>query len=162
MQVKDIMTPNPAFCRIDTNLAVATERLWINNCGVLPVLDAEGEGGEDGKVIGMITDRDICIALGTRNQRPSEVKVGEVTEWKLFSCSPEDDVGDALVTMKAWKVRRLPVLRNGGTLEGILSLNDIALNATKRPGDLSYQDVAETLKAICEHTAAETHALVAV
>ena len=135
--------------------------MWINNCGVLPVMDAEDEGGEDGKVIGMITDRDICIALGTRNQLPSEVQVGEVAEWKLFSCSPEDDVRNALASMKAWKVRRLPVLSNGGTLEGILSLNDIALHATKRPGDLSYADVADTLKAICEHTAAEARVVAA-
>ncbi|MBI3894973.1 MAG: CBS domain-containing protein [Acidobacteria bacterium] len=151
MQVKDIMTPDPKFCRVDNNLAEATELMWANNCGALPVMD------EEGKVIGMITDRDICIALGTRNQRPSEVHVGEVTEWKLFPCSPQDDIHDALSSMRAWKVRRLPVLNKNGALEGILSLNDAAIHAAKRPGgDLTYQDVADTLKAICEHMPAES------
>jgi len=148
MQVKDIMTRNPQSCRVDSNLAEAAELLWENNCGALPVLD------EQGKPIGMVTDRDICIAIGTRNQRPSDVAVGDVAVWRLFSCTPEHDVHAALATMKAEKVRRLAVLQDGA-LEGILSLNDIALHATKRQGDLSYADVAETLKTICEHTAPE-------
>lgn len=157
MQVKDIMTPLPKFCRVDTNLAEATELMWINNCGVLPVMDREG------RVIGMITDRDICIALGTRNRLPSEVEVGEVVEWKLFSCSPGDDIHEALFAMKSWKVRRLPVLNSStGTLEGILSLNDLAIHATKRQGgDLSFQDVADTLKVICEHTVPEPRIIAA-
>ena len=142
MQVKDIMTRNPKFCRVDSNLAEAAELLWSTNCGALPVLD------EQGKPIGMVTDRDICIAVGTRNLRPSEVEVGQVAVWRLFACTPEHDVQAALATMKAEKVRRLAVLQEGA-LEGILSLNDIALHATKRQGDLSDADVADTLKAIC-------------
>jgi len=154
MQVKEIMTPHPKFCRVDNNLAEAAELLWSNNCGALPVMD------EQGKVIGMITDRDICIALGTRNRLPSEMEVGEVVAWRLFGCSPGDEIHAALATMKAEKVRRLAVL-NDGTLEGILSLNDIALHATKRQGDLSYVDVGDTLKAICEHTMPESRAFAA-
>ena len=154
MQVKDIMTRNPKFCRVDNNLAEAAELLWSTNCGALPVLD------EQGKTIGMVTDRDICIAVGTRNLRPSEVEVGQVAVWRLFACTPEHDVHAALATMKAEKVRRLAVLQEGA-LEGILSLNDIALHAAKRQGDLSYADVAETLKAICEHTVSESRAFAA-
>ncbi len=152
MQVKDIMSNNPKFCRVDTNLAAATELLWANNCGTLPVLD------EEGRVIGMITDRDICIALGTRDRLPSEVEVGEVVAWKLFACAPEEDIHAALDRMKSEKVRRMPVLSREGSLEGILSLNDIALHAVKRQGDLSYAHVADTLRAICEHTVAESRA----
>lgn len=154
MRVKDIMTRDPQFCRVDNNLAEVAELLWNNNCGVLPVVD------ELGKPIGMVTDRDICIAVGTRNLRPSETKVGQVAVSRLFATTPEHDVHAALATMKAEKVRRLAVL-NEGALEGILSLNDIALHATKRQGDLSYTDVAETLKAICEHTVPESLIVVA-
>ncbi|MBI4458585.1 MAG: CBS domain-containing protein [Acidobacteria bacterium] len=143
------MTENPIVCRVDNNLAEATELMWNVNCGALPVLD------EEGKVVGMITDRDICIALGTRNERPSDVRVGDVIEWKLFSCSADDNIHDALTAMKSWKVRRLPVLNSAGKLEGILSLNDAAIRAARRQGDLTYPDVADTLKAICEHTPAE-------
>jgi len=154
MQVKEIMTQNPQSCRVDDNLAQAAELLWDNNCGALPVLD------EQGKPIGMLTDRDICIAVGTRNLRPSEVAVGHVAVWRLFACTPEHDVHAALATMKAEKVRRLAVL-NDGVLEGILSLNDIALHATKRQGALSYADVAEALKAICDHTTPQSRAYAA-
>ena len=154
MHVKDIMTPNPKFCRVNNNLAEAAELLWTSNCGALPVLD------EEGKAIGMITDRDICIAIGTRNRLPSEMEVGQVVAWRLFACSPQDDIHAALATMKAEQVRRLAVL-NDGELKGILSLNDVALHATKRPGDLSYMDVGDTLKAICEHTVPESRAFAA-
>ena len=154
MQVKDIMTPNPQSCGVDNNLAEAAELLWTNNCGALPVLD------EQGKPIGMVPDRDICIAIGTRNLRPSEVKVGQVSIWRLFSCTPEHDVHAALATMKAEKVRRLAVLHEGA-LAGILSLTDIALHATKRQGDLSDADVADTLKAICEHSVPDSRAFAA-
>ncbi|OFV94255.1 MAG: hypothetical protein A3F68_08605 [Acidobacteria bacterium RIFCSPLOWO2_12_FULL_54_10] len=155
MQVKEIMTPAPKFCRVDTNLAVAAELLWTTNCGTLPVVD------EGGKVVGMITDRDICIAVGTRNRLPSEVEAGEVVAWRLFACAPEDDIHEALETMKSEKVRRLPVLGSSGSLEGILSLNDVAVRAANRKGDISYADVADTLKAICEHTMPESRAVAA-
>ena len=62
MRVRDLMTKTVVFCRHETNLAAATALMWDNDCGTLPVVS------ESGKVIGIITDRDICIALGTRNR----------------------------------------------------------------------------------------------
>lgn len=145
MLVRDIMVSEVKTCRPETNLAAAAQIMWANDCGVLPVLD------DQGKILGMITDRDIAMALGSRNRAPSEIAVFEVKPdpRELFTCAPEDDIHTALKTMREQGVRRLPVV-NSGQLRGILCLNEIALNAKKR-GDLTYEDVVDTLKAVCEH-----------
>jgi CBS domain-containing protein len=123
MKVKDIMMGTPYYCQPETNLGSATELMWNANCGFLPVESAEG------KVIGVITDRDICIALGTRNRPTGEVTVAEVLTGKLYSCAPDDDIHMALQTLKEAAVRRLPVISQKGTLVGVLSMDDILLRA---------------------------------
>src|SRR3990172_8161716 len=135
MKVKDIMVKDVKSCRPDTNLAAATQIMWANDCGTLPVLSGEGQ------VLGMITDPDICMAVGPRDRAPSAITVFEVkpNPQELYTCAPEDDVHAALKTMREQGVRRLPVV-NAGKLRGILCLNEIALNAKKR-GDISYEGV---------------------
>ena len=152
MKVKEIMVKEVKTCRPDTNLAQATQIMWTNDCGALPVIRSGSE------VVGMITDRDIAVAVGTRNRAPSEVTVFQVKPHPqdLYTCSPEDDIHAALKTMREQGVRRLPVV-NGGQLRGILRLHEIVLNAGKR-GDISYDDVVDTLKAICEHRLARQFA----
>jgi CBS domain-containing protein len=145
MQVKDIMISEVKTCRPDTNLAAAAQTMWATDCGALPVLDDQGQ------VVGMITDRDIAMAVGSRNRPPSEITVFQVKPdpKELYTCAPGDDIHAALKTMREQGVRRLPVV-NSGKLQGILCLNEVALNASKR-GELSYDDVVDTLKAVCEH-----------
>lgn len=138
------MVKDVKVCTPQSNLAAVVEILWKEGCGTLPVT-------KEGHVMGMITDRDICIALGTRNTRASDTAVQDVALPKLFYCSPDDDVHTALKTMRAQKVRRLPVLDSKGTLQGILCLDDIVLFAEEKAADLTYFDVVETLKGICEH-----------
>jgi len=115
-----------------------------NNCGFLPVV------GEGGNVIGVVTDRDICIALGTRNRKPSEVTVWDVMPHKLFTCMEGDDVHCALKTLRDAKIRRLPVIDRDGALTGVLSIDDVVLNAKEHfmRKDISYGDVEDTYKAI--------------
>jgi predicted transcriptional regulator len=62
MKVKDIMTQSAVCCSANMNIGEAVELMWVHNCGMLPVL------GPDHKLSGIITDRDICIAVGTRKQ----------------------------------------------------------------------------------------------
>jgi len=143
------MTKDVKFCSPNTNLAEASEMLWSDSCGTLPVVDNRAN------VVGMITDRDICIALGTRDAKASMTTVRQVSLPKLFSCAPQDDIHAALETMGAQKIRRLPVIDERGTLKGILSIDDVVLHASKTRSvlsDLSYEDVVDTLKAICERT----------
>lgn len=149
MKVKDVMTHEVKTCTPETNLAAVAMIMWESDCGIVPVLHS------DGKVIGMITDRDICMAVATKNRRTSEVAVSEVFTGNLYACKPDDDIHDALKIMRAERVRRLPVINVYGALEGILSLNDVVLRAQETKGkkapDLSYEDAINTLKAICAH-----------
>lgn len=156
MDVQNIMTTNPATCTAETNLAAAAALMWQADTGILPVLDSYK------KVVGVITDRDICMALGTRNTPASDLRVGEVISGIVYSCGPFDDTMDALDSMKLNKVRRLPVVANDGTIRGIISLNDIVINSMskKREGRdaASYTDVMTALKSICQHVNLPTHA----
>jgi len=146
MKVRDVMVSEVKFCSPETNLAAAAEILWKAGVGSLPVV-------EDGRVLGVITDRDIAIALGTRNARAGETQVREVALPKLFYCAPEDDIHLALQTMRAQRVRRLPVMGAKGALEGILCLDDVILFAEENAGELTYTDIVETLQGVCEHPA---------
>jgi len=123
MKVKDVMTEAPYYCQPETNLGSATELMWNADCGFLPVRSV------DGKVVGVVTDRDICVALGTRNRLPGDVTAGEVMSGRVYSCAPDDDIHTALQTMKEGKVRRLPVITKNGTLVGVVSTDDVLLRA---------------------------------
>ena len=144
MRVSDIMVRTAATCNCEMNLGETVEAMWKRNCGILPIVNAQS------KVTGVITDRDISVALGTRNRLPGEIKVKDVAGPNLYSCKPEDDVRSALQTMANAKVRRLPVINAGGPLEGILSMDDIVLHAetTNRNSDVSAERVVNTLKAV--------------
>ena len=144
MKVRDLMVRDVKFCSPEMNLAAVAEKFWKEGCGTLPVI-------EKGRVVGIITDRDICIALGTRNVKASEILVKEVTLPKLFYARPDDDIHAALNTMSAQKVRRLPVVDDQAVLLGILCMDDLVLLAEEKGADLTYYDIIEAMKSICEH-----------
>ena len=143
MKVKDVMTSEPATCTQDTSLAAAAKLMWENDCGILPVVD-------NGKLAGVVTDRDMYIALATRNKPASQLKVGEVATKTVSTCEPEDDVRAVLTTMKRARVRRLPVVGFGGVVLGILSMNDLVLEAGHDKA-LPSDELLATLQAICAH-----------
>jgi predicted transcriptional regulator len=107
--------------------------------------------GEGGNVIGMITDRDICIALARRGEEASRVPVWEAMQHKLFTCSLEDDIHCTLKTFRAERICRLPVVDREGVLQGILCMDDIVLTAQPFASkqEISFEDVAITYQAIC-------------
>ena len=151
MKVQEVMTKQPAFCGLDTTLAGAVNTMQDSGCGFLPVV------GEGGNVVGVITDRDICIALGTRDRNPSEVLVKDVvlpkdrTFPKLFACTPDDKMRCILTTMREEKIRRLPVVDREGALVGVLSIDDLVVRACKHAGKegISCKEVVEAYQAIC-------------
>jgi len=145
MKVQDIMTPSPETCRETTNLAAAVEQLWRADCGILPVTDTAG------KLAGVITDRDICIALGTRNRPASDVTVADVMRRTVETCGADEDVSEALARMKQRRVRRLPVVDREARITGVLSLNDIVLAAGSGANAVKPSAVVETFKTICAH-----------
>lgn len=145
MKVHDIMTVAPEVCRPDDNLAQAVSQLWNVDCGVLPVVD------HTGRLAGIVTDRDICIALGTRNQRASEVRVNTVMRTSVETCAPDNDVIVALGRMSGRQVRRLPVVDDEHRLLGIVSLSDAAGAAGSGPNAVRPGAILETLRNVSKH-----------
>lgn len=153
MKVKGLMTQDAKAIWLTESLANAAKSMWENDCGILPVI-------KDGrKVVGMITDRDICMAAAMRERSASAISVEEVITGKVFSVKPDDEIEVALHLMQEHKVRRLPVLGEEGELRGVLSINDVVMNARpangKQTSPLSYANVVKTYKAICEHPVLE-------
>lgn len=141
MKVNEVMTKSPAYCSADTNLGAAAEIMWKRNCGFLPVV------GPQQNVVGVITDRDMCIAMATRNRLPGQVTVQEISSMVTYSCRPDDDVQAAMDIMSDKKVRRLPVIDTAGKLEGILSVDDVILRTDSQiPGSLAPEYILSTLR----------------
>ena len=153
MTVRELQTSNVKTVGPDTDLAVVAKLMWEGDCGAVPVVNAER------KVLGMITDRDICIASATRSKPPAEIRASEVisTNNGIHAVKPDDDVRVALRTMRKHRVRRLPVVDREQRLSGILSINDLAMHTSSSlPDSVPAQEFLETFQAICAH---EKHAV---
>ena len=83
MIVKEIMNPEVTTCGPDTTLESAAMLMWNGDCGTVAVV------GDDGKAVGIITDRDICMAVAFQHKLASEIKVRETMSRRLFTCHPE-------------------------------------------------------------------------
>jgi CBS domain-containing protein len=124
--------------------------MWRYDCGAIPVVDPVS-----GTVHGMITDRDICMATATQHRPAAEIRVSEVVSGPLHTARADDDARKALRVMREAQVRRVPVVGSDGTLQGIVSINDLILLAEAKTGkdSLLGTEVLETLKRICQHRA---------
>ncbi len=151
MKVQDVMKNEVHVCGLDSDLGTAGRRMAETGCGALPVVSGD-------RVVGMITDRDICLALARQDRRPADVEVRAVISGEIFTCGADDHVAEALETMRIFAVRRLPVVDDEQRLLGILSLDDLIL-ASRAVGAEGFDgpfhaDIARTLKGICSHSAA--------
>jgi CBS domain-containing protein len=150
MNVEQIMIRGVKVCRPNDSLNVAAKLMWDTDCGFLPVVSSDGSG----KVIGVITDRDICMCAYTQGKRLVEIPVATAMANRIIWCEPEDEVGKAEAIMRADRVHRLPVIDKSGRLAGVISLHDIAREAHRElevgGRNLSQREVAETLAGICE------------
>jgi CBS domain-containing protein len=155
MKVRDVMTSSAVCCKPETNVGAAVELLWSHNCGMLPVV------GTDNRLIGIVTDRDLCIAMGTRNRLPGDLTVGGVAITRVFTCKPEDEIHEALSTMAEKQVRRLPVVNNEGVPQGILSMDDVIthgdLNKWEGCCELSAEEIIRSLKRLYSKPAEKSH-----
>jgi CBS domain-containing protein len=155
MKVKKLMITEVGSCPSGDHLDKAAQVMWELDCGCVPIIDP------DSKVVGMLTDRDICMATYTQGRALEDISVSSVMSKEVYSCSPEDDLTVAENIMENKQVRRLPVIDNEGRLVGLLSLNDIARRAAHEEGKkrvvkgLKPTEVAHTLAGICQpHRAA--------
>ena len=146
MKVKTIMTRDVACCAPDTTLDRAALTMREIDTGILPVVESD-------RLVGVVTDRDIALTLAEQDRRPSGTHVATAMSRGALTCAPEDSVAQALATMRARRVRRLPVVDSYGQVIGILSMNDVILH-TQPAGNgqaVSYEDTIETLQRISEH-----------
>jgi len=150
MKITQLMTPNVKSCRPEDSLNIAAQIMWDNDCGCVPVVT------ESGQVVGVLTDRDICMAAYTQGASLQTLRVESAMAHKVITSRPEDSISTAETLMRENRVRRLPVVNTQGDLVGIISLNDIALEAERehRAGvaaQITETEIGETLGTICHH-----------
>jgi CBS domain-containing protein len=143
MKVKRVMNAEPRTVRPEDALAEAARAMHDQGCGWLPVTDG-------GRVVGVITDRDICMAACTRGMPLEDMVVEGTMTTDVFLTHPGDALGDALALMRVYRVRRLPVVDDAHTLVGILSLTDVSRRAAIRHGGVLPAEVVATISAISE------------
>jgi len=157
MNVHELMKKNVETCSVMDNLEVAAAKMWECDIGILPVLNS------DGHVIGMLTDRDICMAAYTQHKSPAEIPVITAMAKEVFFTEPGATIQEAELTMRDHQIRRLPVIDAEGRLVGIISLNDLAREAEREvghmPKQIDAQEVMTTLAAVCTPRLAEAPVL---
>lgn len=120
MRVTEIMSTDIQGCSPDTTLDEVARRMADQNCGVLPVLDSGG------RILGVITDRDIACRAVASDLRPSNTPARICMTRPVVTLEPDASVDDCSIAMRANGVRRLPIAERDGTCLGIVSLGDIA------------------------------------
>ena len=160
MRVEQVMTRTVESCRADERLNRAAQIMWEHDCGVVPVVAA---GNGRARVVGMLTDRDICMAAYTQGRALPEIPVASAMSKRVCSCRPTDAISVALKVMETNQIRRLPVVDQEDQLVGMLSLADLGREARYEHGrqiaDITDAAVGMVEEAICKPRA--TGALVA-
>jgi CBS domain-containing protein len=141
--VSRLMAGNPATCASTETLAQAVTRMWDLDIGWLPVVD-------EGRLVGVITDRDACIAACTRGKRMDDVTVGSAMSGETWSCGPHDTREEALALMREHRIRRLPVKDEQGRLAGVITLGDLARASAADASQRRASDGAEVVAALAE------------
>lgn len=130
MQVKDIMTKEVVIADMNDTVLDVAKLMAHHNIGCVPVT-------RDGQiVVGMITDRDIVLAMAKYNRDPENTLATNIMTSNVYSVKPDAELGQALALMKKQQVRRLPVMENE-LLLGMLSLGDVAVYADKTEAEIS-------------------------
>jgi CBS domain-containing protein len=142
MKVRDLMSAPPHTCQPHSDLSAVTQVMWDRDCGFVPVVDAAGH------VVGVITDRDVCVATATRRKLPEHISAAQAMATSVHACLPDDSIEDVLALMKQFQVRRVPVIDSAGQLLGVLSMNDI-VRAAGRKGGPTAGDIVAAMGAIC-------------
>jgi len=151
VKVEQLMTRATRVCTATDTLNRAAELMWENDCGCIPIISANGNG----RVVGVVTDRDIAMAAYTQGKELVAVSIGTAMATNVISCHATDEISQAEALMRNHQVRRLPVLDNEEHLVGIISLNDIAREAQReaavgKRAEVTGEGVVETLASVCQ------------
>jgi CBS domain-containing protein len=148
-KVADFMVPYPKYCAPHESLPHVARQMWNCNVGSLPVVD------DFKRVVGIITDRDVCLAVGRETRPLAEIMVHELMSAPVYTCKSDDDASYALKLMRTRQVGRLPVVDEEKRLKGIVSLNNIAraVYGTDDAPEVLYigeENILTTLQTIAE------------
>jgi CBS domain-containing protein len=145
MRIEEIMTRSVAMCRAQEALSAAAQKMWNHDSGALVVV------GDDGRLVGMITDRDICMSAWSKGRPLDAIRIEEAMAKQVFAATPEQDIDAAEKLMAENQVRRIPIVDANNKPIGILSMNDIARRMTPPHGTGDGMSRAmRTLAAICQ------------
>jgi CBS domain-containing protein len=142
----DVMTRNVVTVHPNDTVECAARQMGECNCGALPVVD------DNGRLIGMVTDRDLTIRVTGRGKDPQEVRVGECMTNESFACQANDSLKDCMRQMSRHQIRRLPIINDRYQVIGIVSQADLARYAGAYQGRGQRRALADVLCAISEPT----------
>lgn len=125
MKVEQIMNRDVKTCGPQDSLNKAAQIMWDEPCGAVPVID------DQGRPVGFLTDRDVCMAAYTKGKPLAELQAEGAMARKLVCCRSDDDLDSAAQLMRQNRTRRVPVIDREGVLVGLLTLDDLACEAAR-------------------------------
>jgi CBS domain-containing protein len=149
MQVREVMAADVHWCTVEDSAQKAAQVMKDADTGVIPIINNDQER----KVIGIVTDRDLCLRIVADATDSRQVKVGDLLSDEIVACHIEDEAQDAADNMAVYQVRRLPVLDNDDRLVGIVSIGDLS-----REEAIGPEDSGEVLASISEPNEAASSA----
>jgi len=152
MKTEDVMTRRVVACRADTDLAHVARLMWENDCGAVPVVDAED------RVVGILTDRDLSMTAHFQGRALRELKAEACMAREVATSRPDAPVAELIELMAERRVRRIPITDEGGRLLGLVSLGDL-FGAAEHAGDkkrkLLHAALIDALARISAHPVRE-------
>lgn len=144
MLVQELMTQPVVSCHVRDSANAAAQIMWEHDCGVVPVVD------DDGRLAGVVTDRDICLAAYFQGLPLSNIRLDSMMSRELCTCRPEDDVTDAEHMMSTRQLRRIVAVNERQAPVGMLSLGDVARRIGRGPAarQRDGQELLSTVAAV--------------
>jgi CBS domain-containing protein len=138
MEVREIMTGDPAVCEMSQSVKDAAEMMEECDCGAIPVV----ESLETKRLVGIITDRDIALRAVAKGLDPLETRVGDCMTADITFVHPDSTLEEVQQIMENLQVRRVPIVDNDQLVCGIVSLADIALARPDQKAASLVQEVS--------------------
>ena len=136
MKVSELMTPDVELVQPDDTLHTAAKMMADLDTGALPV-------GENDKLVGMITDRDITIRAVAEGRDPDQTKVRDAMSEHIRFCFEDEDTREVGRKMSEWAVRQLPVLNRDKRLVGIISVGDLATGGADQESKEALEEISD-------------------
>jgi CBS domain-containing protein len=143
MKVQEIMSTSPKCC-IPSDTATKAARIMKDmDTSIVPIIENE----QNRRLVGVVTDRDLCLKVIAEGQDPQNVQVRVCMMPALVCCTPNDDLEKVLDLMRDNQVRRIPVVDDDGVIQGMMSMADV-VQCAEMPTNRTH----ETLKKVSEPT----------